>query len=562
VAETRRDRRPGPTADPGHDEQRLQAPAPHPHYRLAMLAVAGICVAGALGLGLLNLLGAGTGPVVNVVAGLTLVATFVGAVLKALQDDFQGASRRRRGAYVAVLVGGVALILTAGVWTRAAAPLHRMPGTADVAVVGLLAPAPEEQQEYDDVAASLADAIPTAADAEVHDYAGDTDAPLDLLRSAATRPQLDGWLADFLSRTDAELVVAGYADRAGEPGQTALHMFVYVPWSMASDAGELTGWFTLDDFLTDGSLDSRSARRALVDKVVRLLRGLAAFLDGLDAWQAGSSSDAISAFGENLRGDDGSSGTLRDLSHLFRGHALESRSEAVAPAGRARLLRSARADYEAIPARSPIAARARLSLASNAYLRAVQGGCTARNPAVGTLRRSSEMLDAIGANPTLPELLRRKAQVNSAQILMCRWQAGERDAAARLDALLPQLTQLSVPRSGVDRAALRQVKAHALSIEATRLAHDGQLSRAIDAISDALALDPRFERQGLWLGLKSGWLLADCRVEEGAATQQRALVQVRMAEDDGRAPNGEAQRYAEAFRSDLRSAHRHCGSTE
>ena len=229
-----------------------------PKSRLFWLILASFCVAGTLALGLLNVLGAGTGPVVNIVAALLLVAAFLGAVSKGLEQDLRQAGRRARWAYMLGVVFCAVVLLVAGLVTRTVAPLHRMPGTADIAVVGFRAPSSDAQQTYDDVAVSLAKALPSTPDGEVRNYSTEVEPPLEDL--SADPADLNSWLEQFLVDTDAELVVAGYAETS-EGGQTAVHTVVYIPESMASDAAELSGWYDLDDSLADRQLDSATADR-------------------------------------------------------------------------------------------------------------------------------------------------------------------------------------------------------------------------------------------------------------------------------------------------------------
>jgi hypothetical protein len=125
--------------------------------------------------------------------------------------------------------------------------------------------------------------------------------------------------------------------------------------------------------------------------------------------------------------------------------------------------------------------------------------------------------------------------------------------------LLDGLTRMSLPESDAYGDAYRQVKALALSIEAVRHRDAGRPGEAAETMGNALDLDPRFERQAVWLGLRSAWLLKDCRLDEGAEAQRRALTQVRAAVESGRLPDSEVGKYSSAFESDLETARERCG---
>ena len=69
---------------------------------------------------------------------------------------------------------------------------------------------------------------------------------------------MKAWLTDFLTDTEAELVLAGYAEtRTG--GQTALHLFVYLPPQLVAEAEELAGWYAFPTYLSDRQLTSTRA---------------------------------------------------------------------------------------------------------------------------------------------------------------------------------------------------------------------------------------------------------------------------------------------------------------
>ena len=196
-----------------------------------------------------------------------------------------------------------------------------MPGTSDVALIGYLAPTEDEQNEYDDLADSLTDALQPGGDGDGRNYTSSADAPLDELRGEGGSDELDAWVEDFQRETRAELVVAGRAEQ-GAAGQVAVQTLVYVPACMVYDAAELVGWYVLDDSLLDRSLTSAETRSTFVKHVTDAFAGLSVFLSGLDAWQAGNAAGAVDALDAAVE-RAGDARTLGDLARLFRGHAME-----------------------------------------------------------------------------------------------------------------------------------------------------------------------------------------------------------------------------------------------
>jgi hypothetical protein len=516
------------------------------------------CLASTLALGLLDVLGRNKDPARSFITALALLAAFLLGVRKFQGEELAQESKRARFLYVASAPIFLIILLGAGWALRTSAPIPHMSGTADVAVIGFRAPSPSQQQQFDDLAASLAKALPTPADGEVRDYTKELDVPISDLWSPGGVQKQDSWLGKFLLDSGAELVVAGYAE-VMDQGQIAVHVGVFVPPRLAIDAPELSGWLILDDSLADRRLDSSQSRRILLEHVTEHFQGLSAFLRGLDAWEAGYPADAVAAFGEVISGRlADSSTTLQDLALLFRGHAWESQSQMATSAERNRMLRLARQDYMAVPASSRIAARARVSLATNDYLLAAESGCIKGTTASAQLLHSSEVLRRVADDGALPTLLRLTAKVNQAQVEMCRVLTGDTVAGGRLEAILRDLTGLPTPDTDLDVEAKRHIKALALSIQAIRLAEHRRYGEAVTTMDSALDLDPRFERQAPWIGLQGSWLLADCRIGEGITTQRRSLDQLRMAVEAKRLPPSELETYSKAFSSDVSDARQRC----
>jgi hypothetical protein len=92
------------------------------------------------------------------------------------------------------------------------------------------------------------------------------------------------------------------------------------------------------------------------------------------------------------------------------------------------------------------------------------------------------------------------------------------------------------------------------------LADSDKLPEAIDTLQQAISLERwRLERQALWLGIKSGWLLESCRIEEASNAQSESLSALRIAVKRSRIPDTEVELYATAFANDMKSARERCG---
>ena len=273
-------------------------------------------------LGLLNVLGIGAGPVVTAITVLLLAGTFVASSHKLLSERFPDSSPRVRATVAGAIASCVALLLVVGLATRPEVGLHRLPGPQDIAIAGIRAAEPDDQQLLDDVASTVSRSLSETSDGEVHDYSSDADAPLRQLRSLETG-QLDDWALDFTERTGAEIVLAGDFVRTGFEGTSAL-IAVYVSPSMIGEASELGGWFRIARIRVDRSLASASARDDFLARLEGSVGGLSSFLRGLDAWEAGHYEDALEELRRASRGDEPVGSALAHLIRLFTGHAEES----------------------------------------------------------------------------------------------------------------------------------------------------------------------------------------------------------------------------------------------
>lgn len=516
--------------------------------------------AAGVALGLLGLFGGGTGPVVKLLTVLTLIGGFVLALVKTLGDELKQANRRSRIVYVISASACALALVVAGLITRPAPTLTRLPGTSDVAIVGIRAGNPDEQHDYDDVAASLQKALPKPPDGEIRDYTGEVYPPLEQLQlGPGAQQDLNRWLANFFRESGAELVLAGFRTNL-VGGQSSLHIAAYVPALATADAPELSGWFTVTDYLVDRDLHSSQARKTLLQDISTQFSGLTSFLQGLDAWQNGNAAEAVTAFTTVVRArGNGTSDTLADLALLFRGHAYETRAQVAGASDKSRLLELAMLDYRSVPTNSSVSVRARLSLATNNYLRTVRSGCVASATLQSQLARESATLADIERSAE-DEMVALKSRVNRAQVEFCRYRARDRSAKDHLPILLAPLMSLSIGDDDIHANVKNQIKALALSIDAVMLADSDKLPEAIDTLQQAISLERwRLERQALWLGIKSGWLLESCRIEEASNAQSESLSALRIAVKRSRIPDTEVELYATAFANDMKSARERCG---
>lgn len=520
-------------------------------------AVAGLSAAGAVGLGVLNFLGAATGLIVNLVGVALLVGAFVGSLVKILQERFAGHRTRTKVLFVGAVLGASLLLVIVGLATRAVIPLHRMAGTQDLAVIGFHPSEAAGPAAWEGLGASVASALAKPGGGEVHDYSDEVDPPLVGLGSSGADSQLTVWAESFAAETGAELVVAGR--QVGSSDETrSLRVAAYVPAQMLPDAVELSGWYVLRDIPFDSSLASTAARKEVTDDLGDQVGALGGFTNALDEWNNGHLAEAAAGFRKVLESVPDRAGTLAGLAHLFRGHALEARA-ATSPGGAtSALIREAKAEYDAARLSSVLVRRVDLSLATNDYLEVASGGCKAEQGLLDRLEKISEELNRIAdARPS--DLVSLRAEANWAQVQLCRELAGERGVDRNVAPVLSRLITLK-PKGGVTPRAAVQIRSVALSTQASLFAVRRQYASAVTSIRQALQLDLRFERQALWLGLESAWLLRDCRVPDGQRTQQRSLDQLNLAISRGRIPPDERSIYEKDFVRELSTATAHCAT--
>ncbi|WAL93536.1 hypothetical protein [Streptomyces sp. Je 1-369] len=508
---------------------------------------------------------------VFVLSGLLLALALT--VRMTLQESFANSSRRTRvlfGLLSCVLF--IAGVLVLYLFREAEAPLTRMKGARDVAVVGFTGSAgTEDEQILDDVsrafAASLGKALPDTA--TVRSYATETTLPLDMLK----RPgggELDQHGRQFVEETGAEILVGGIV-AAAPGGQIDVRPAVYVRADQVPDAPELVGWYLSKPIAMDHGWQSARSREQVVDELVQRAQHLAAFIDALDAWHTGKSTSASQILGGLLPGNagndrsspkkqrasasaPGSGFVTSDVVRLFRGHALEQQAAAASGATRQRLLKAARTDYRAVPSDSPVNLRAELSLAGNGYRLAlgIKPSCRPGTVEAAALSKASRTLRRLADSAAFTELGRLKAKVNLAQLEQCRVTAG----LVAEDGTVERLT--TAVRAARGGGPVRELRSLAASIAAVHAAEQGELERASDLIEEALALQPRFLQRGLWKGLLASWELSRCDMAAARLARNESLRQLREAVRTEQADPALPEKYRLAFEQEVTAARTRC----
>ncbi|MGV9880015.1 hypothetical protein [Streptomyces sp. NPDC003006] len=520
---------------------------------------------------------------VFVLVGLVLALALT--VRMTLQESFPDSSRRTRVLFgllsCGIFVAGVVVLY---VFREPEAPLARMKGARDVAVVGFTGPADAEgEQVLDDVsrafATSLRKALPDTAG--VRSYATETTLPLDTLRHPG-HDDLDEQTRQFVDRTGAEILVGGTV-AAAPGGQTDVRPAVYVRADQVPDAPELVGWYLSEPITMEQGWQSARSREQVVTELVRRSQHLAAFIDALDAWRTGRATDSSQILGELLPGNAGNAGNTgntgntgndrpsqkkqrgdpgapdngfvtSDIVRLFRGHALEQRAAAASGPARQRLLKAARADYRAVSSGSPVGLRAELSLAGNGYRLALgsKPSCRPGTVRATALARASGTLRRLAGNEAFTDLGRLKAKVNLAQLEQCRVTAGLLTDDGTVERLVASV------RATEGEGPVRELRSLATSIAAVHAAGQGDLEQASDLIEEALALQPRFLQRGVWKGLLASWELARCDMAAARAAQKDSLRQLREAVRAEQADPELPDKYRLAFEQEVSAARKGC----
>ncbi|WP_130445160.1 hypothetical protein [Kribbella rubisoli] len=535
--------------------------------QLAAIGVA-LSVAGTLAIGLLNVVGAGSGLAFNLVTVALLVGAFGSSIRTLLKEQLHRASKRARRLYVGGAAAAVVVLVVVGVATRSIAPVERLPGPGDVAIVGLAAPTKAEQNMYDDLASNLARRLSTTDGQTAQSYSDADDLRWPDPADPSSLRRFDKWATEFVGQVGAEILIAGQARR--EPsGQVTLALAIFISPALITDASELAGWYGLDEVRFDRDLRSASTQSDVLDRVAAQIGDVSGFVNALDAWQSGLLEKAATGFSGLVMHLSSSSGSrLYELALLFSGHVDEAAAVQTSDRQKsAQLLTAARARYLELRPSATLGERARLSLAGNDFYRASRQGCRAGMVDLDGLRQAAGTLNELIREPSSSDLLRLKARVNLVQVDRCSQLAGSAPDSSADEARAVLLAE-AVPAAGPERELRKQIKALALSDEALRLRtlairqnRAELVDEAIERLDQALTLDPRFERQALWLGLKSAWQFSRCRVEQAIDTQAKSQSQRRESVRLGRTPQTELEQWERAFERDRSNAQKECSRT-
>jgi len=547
----------GPTRDPSGG-----AVGTSPRVSRTWVVVAGISLALAASLTLASALGARPGRVATFVGVLVGVSGFLGSVSQLLRDKFVGVPRWKRVAFATgiagVFIGTVVALLS---FQAPLPPLHRLTGPRDVAVVGFKGHGPgQNQRVLDDVSATFArDLGKVLEGTTVRDYATEYSMPLvELLHR--DRHGLETRTRKFVDQSNAAILLGGIVT-SGDAGQTLVRPAVYVRADQVADAPELAGWYTGEPLPMDAGWQSAYSRTAMVSELVQRARGLAEFTYALDAWRAGSAEQADHALARLLPGggaptsEHGTGFVTPDLVHLFRGHTLEDVAVTDPQNIRRSSLDAARAEYLAIADSSPIRLRARISLASNTYLRAL-----GRHPscAPGTVR-AAEIAEASAAfrqladDPAFTRLGRLKASVDLAQVENCRVGAGLVADDGTIDRALRRV------RGARRTEGVKALVALAASVAAQHEAMYQRYDAAISDLRQALALEARFAVRALWEAQLAVVAFAQCDLATAATAHQESLRQLSSAIRTGTAPKQRYDTYRTDYDHRLSEARATCG---
>ncbi|MFD3401549.1 hypothetical protein ACFWUU_12755 [Kribbella sp. NPDC058693] len=501
----------------------------------------------------------------NLVTVALLVGAFASSIRTLLKEQLRRASKRTRRLYIGGTAASVVALVVVGTLTRTVAPVERLPGPGDVAIVGLAAPTKGEQRAYDDLASNLARRLDSSGEQTARSYPDTDDLRWPDPGDPSSLRRFDKWATEFVGQMGAEILIAGQARRELS-GQVTLALAIFISPVLITDASELAGWYGLDEVRFDRDLRSASTQADVLDRVAAQVGDVSGFITALDAWHSGLLDKAAAGFSALLAHLSSNSGSaLHELALLFSGHVDEAVAvQTAGPKKSAALLATARARYLELQHSPTLGARAKLSLAGNDFYTASRQGCRAGVVDLDRLRQAVGTLNELVQKPSSSDLLRLKARVNLVQVDRCSQLAGSAPYRPADEARAILLAE-AVPAAGPEQELRKQIKALALSDEALRLrtlsVSQGSpelVDEAIEQLDQALALDSRFERQALWLGLKSAWQLARCRVEQAIESQAMSQSQRRESVRLGRTPQSELEQWERAFARDRSLAQKEC----
>jgi hypothetical protein len=525
---------------------------------------------------------------------LVLTVLTIGSAVGTLALGVDGAirtygtswSRRRRRTTAAAAAGAFAVILAVVVTLQDPFPtLERLPGTQDVASVGFVRPdgsttpalADLSQGLVDRLSATLAEHLPES-DSQVVSYA---PVPAEQLRGLVEggSPELERWTAELVSRTEAELLLAGVVDDSDR--QLRIRPAIYVHPELVPEVPELMGWIVGPWTIGVGGLESRRGRESLLEAFLADGTAVARFVDALDAWRVGDVAETEALLAAVLQEREAELFSA-DLLRLFHGHALQrlalvaasaaagagadgpepgdAGSNGVTTASSRELLQRAAEQYAAIGGDSPIALRARLSLATNTYLQSVGRLCAPDSVDAARLDQARSDLRAFTREDRLPPASRAAALVNYVQAERCAGRAG---MASDEDGVREALAGIrSIPVTDeLTGQAVERVQALGLSIEAEIAQEAGATGRAVALLREAAALTDDPADRGRWWGFISIWEAGRCNLGGARAAFDEAREQYEAAAGAGRISPEFVSRYTAAAQRELAEQDERCQTT-
>ena len=455
----------------------------------------------------------------------------------------------------ALLLGGLLLL------RDPFANLPRLTGAQDIAVLGFVRPDGSRTDQLNAISTDLADAVDDKlASSQVASYAGLTDPPLELL-GAVEPEELESWTSEFVGKSGAEIVIAGVIDDVSGL-QVRAQPAVWVRPELIPEAPELVGWILGTSAPLTGGLSSQVAREQLLDAYLSDAVALASFVGALDMWRAGNPQEAQETLGKLLAASESSPSSSKllspDILHLFRGHALQVSAIRGPVALRGDALDMAAADYAAIDSSSPLEARARLSAATNDYLRSVGELCRQDTVDADRLASATSQLDSLRLEERLSGVGRLTAEVNFSRARRCLDIAAGTPPAAALRESLTRVRNVPENTGDVTLPIIRSLKSLGRSIEAEISEEDGDLNSAVSLMREAIHLSNDAVDRGRWWGFVAIWSGKLCALDEARAARTEALAQIDAAAAAGELPSSWREEYATLSEQSLRAAEETC----
>jgi hypothetical protein len=503
--------------------------------------------------------------VINVLTVTVSVGTLAVASYTALKDPAGTAPsgseaakmlRRRRWQVLAGALSVFAVLMLVFFGLRDPfATIPRMTGTEDVAIIGFIRPDGSTLEQSPDLSDALAEQLgPRLPQGTAKSYAS-LDAPLDGL----LRPDDSGlakWTSDFVTRSNAAIVVAGIIDDV-TTSQIQIRPAIYVKPSLVPEAPTLMAWVVGPSAIVTGELASTRGRQSLFASFLGSGVALTHFVDALDAWRVGRVDDAVELFTKLPQNSTG--GLLSgDLVHLFKGHALELQAQTLEGAQRGDMLATAAREYADIQPGSPLNGRAQVSTATNEYLRALGSRCSPETIDARLLGSALDHLRPLTINMDLPAISRLAALVNYAQAGHCALTAGLKVDEASISTAL-QAVKGFADGNEATLGAVHRIQALARSVEAQMAQEAGNEIYAETLIEQAIGLSPDPVDQGRWYGLKSIWQQQACHLPEARASLDLSLREYKAGVDAGRISAEFLTRYTDAAYASLATNTERCG---